>query len=385
MHPLEVVRASLDNWSDPEVAALAVGMHKANVACAKMKPDDFSGDALYDLAHLCAFGQDWNDANAAAVRYIGSRGEPHRAQAYAISINALMHQNATEPAAQTTLEMLQWLPYDAEVAFTLRYVKDALEQAGNPAALELAGDEHEKIVAALKLGVPLKAGNGDAVMDIGTLYDSAMRLAFFEQYNNNQSAAAAIAASCDNALPDTATLPPEERQHIENVRTRFHLLGEQLPNLTVMRALISPTAKPLLPQSFGAGTVFVLFPDWCVQCRHMMKTLTEFAKVNATTPLHAYGLVFADTSMIADNAVHDAYLKELQGTSSLVVPAETAQTFGAQDFPLAIAVDGTGTIRFIGTIPPTAFNGDGYIEKVIQRMAASGPVKKTSSVQMHYQ
>jgi thiol-disulfide isomerase/thioredoxin len=381
MRPLDQVRTSLDNWSDAELGALSIGISKARETCTQMNPQDYSGDDLYDYAHLCAFGQVWGAANTAAARYIASNAEPHRAQAYALSINALIQMNTDNQAISTAREMLDKLPYDAEVAFTLRYMKDTLEQRGNPEAFALAEEEHEKIITALKQGASLKATTGDAVITIGDLYDSAMLLAFYEQYMNNGIAGAAIAASCDNALPDSATLTPEDRQHIERVRTRFHLLEQQLPNLAITLSLASPTTRPRLPQSFGAGTVLVLFPDWCVQCRKMMKTLTEFAKLNADTPLHAYGLVFADTSMITDSATHEGFLQELQGTSTFIVPADTPQTLGAQEFPLAIAIDSAGVVRFVGAVPSTAFNGDGYITKVIQRMTASEPVKKTASTQ----
>jgi hypothetical protein len=53
MHPLDVVRGSMENWSDAELGALAVGMHKAHDACAQAKPEDYTGDDLYDLARLC--------------------------------------------------------------------------------------------------------------------------------------------------------------------------------------------------------------------------------------------------------------------------------------------------------------------------------------------
>ena len=66
-HPLEVVRRSLDNWSDAELGALAVGMHKAGEDCAEAKPEDYKGDDLFDLARLCSFGQNWNGANTAAI------------------------------------------------------------------------------------------------------------------------------------------------------------------------------------------------------------------------------------------------------------------------------------------------------------------------------
>ena len=161
MHPLEVVRGSLDNWSDAELGALTVGIHKAKDACDAVQPDDYSGGDLYDLARLCALGQDWNAANTAAIAYIASHLEAHRAQAYALSVNALVHINAIDLAVQTTREMMR-LPYDAEVAYAVRYMKDQLEQTSNPLALELATEEHPAIVAALAQNVPLKAAHGDA-------------------------------------------------------------------------------------------------------------------------------------------------------------------------------------------------------------------------------
>src|SRR5262249_12112493 len=75
MHPLDVVRISLDNWSDAELAALASGMRKAAAACAQAKPEDYSGEDLYDFARLCSLGQDWSGANNAATRYIESHAQ----------------------------------------------------------------------------------------------------------------------------------------------------------------------------------------------------------------------------------------------------------------------------------------------------------------------
>ncbi len=153
------------------------------------------------------------------------------------------------------------------------------------------------------------------------------------------------------------------------MRLQFGLIGRSLPAFTVTRALESATAKPAIEGALGEGTVLVLFPDWCAQCRAMMKTMTEFARVNATTPLHAYGLMFAEQDDGTGRAAREAMYKELQGTQTFVVPEETAKTLGALDFPTAVVVDGQGTIRFIGMIPGHAFNGGGYMEKVFTRMA----------------
>jgi hypothetical protein len=375
MRPLDVVRSSLENWSDAELGALAVGMHKAKVACDQAKPESYSGDDLYDLARLCSFGQDWNAANTAAQDYVASGAEPHRAQAYALSMSALVHINAIDLAVQTAREMMRRLPYDAEVAYALRYIKDYLEQAGNPAALTLAAEEHAAIVQALAPGVPLKATHGDAAIGVGALYESAMELAFLQRYAGDDQAAANTVADVDGALKDAATLTAEDRLRMDKIATQYHLLGARLPGIEVSRSLLSATAKARISSDFGAATVLVLFPDWCVQCRKMMRTLTTFAAANGDVPIHAYGLMFPDESELPGQPSHEENLKELQGTATLVVAAPTAQTFGAFDYPLGIAIDKAGLIRYIGVIPSDAFNGDGYIEKVITRM-----VGKTAGV-----
>jgi len=374
MHPLDIVRSSLDNWSDAELGALTVGIHKAHDACEAAKPADYAGDDLYDLARLCALGQDWSNANAAALAYIASKQELHQAQAYALSVNALVHMNAIDLALETTREMLGRSPYDAEVAYAVRYMKDELEQASNPAALKLASEEHAAIVEALKKGVPLKAVSGDAVMSVGALFDSAMELAFWQKYAGDDTAAAATVADVDQALLPAAPLKSEDAARIAAVRLRYGLLGTRSPEVKVLRALESPATKAVIDSHFASATVLVLFPEWCGGCRKLMKPLTEFAKVNKEKSIHAYGLVFADDTVIPVQAAHEEIFKGLLGTAALVVPDTTAQTLGATDYPLGLVLDRMGRIRFIGALPGDAFNGGGYVEKVIERMV--GPAAK---------
>lgn len=368
MHPLDVVRQSLENWSDSELAALGIGMHMAREACDKMKPENFSKDYLYDLAHLCAFGQDWNPANTAAQRYIASKAPEHRAQAYAISVGAFVHLNAVDLALATTREMLRVEPYDAEVAYTVRYMKDYLETAGKPDALKLAEDEHGKIVAALSNGAPLKATYGEAVVNLGLLYEMAMEAAFFERYAGNDAQAAVYLSDVERTLPPNAVLTGEDRQEIDSARLQYHLLGTKLEQIPVIQSYRTATknapVNTSLGADFGAATALVVFPDWCVQCRKMMPTLTQFAAANADTPIYAFGLIFKENG---EEAAPDTQ-KELLGTDVLEVSADTAHSFGTTDYPLGIVVDHAGAIRFIGALPGDAFNGDGYMEKVITRM-----------------
>ncbi|KAA6464555.1 peroxiredoxin family protein [Acidobacteria bacterium AB60] len=397
MHPLDVVRSSMDNWSDTEMSAFLVGVRMAKEACGQASPETYGGDDLYDLARLCSLGQDWNAANTAATRYLDSRAEPHRTQAFALSINALMHLNGADLAVQTAHSMMENQPFDAEAAYALRYLKEALEQAGDPSAAYLAQSEHAEIVKALQNGTALKAAHGEAVMSLGTLYESAMELAFWQRYRHRDADAATTANDIDEALAKGAALSAEDRLRIEAVRTQYALLGKPLPALKTTAVdepprLKGKTAAAQLSRSqppaqigpdFGAATVLVVFPDWCPQCRKMMKALTEFGAANKTTPIHAYGLMFLDDPAALDQtaeekrAAHEQSLRDVQGTNTLVVDGKDARALGILDFPLGIVLDHEGKVRFVGVLPADAFSGNGYIGKVLVRMtggaAASTP------------
>jgi hypothetical protein len=261
MHPLDVVRQSMDNWSDSELAALSIGIHMAREACDRMKPDDYSKDDLYDLAHLCAFGQDWNRANTAAQRYLASKAPEHRAQAFAISVGAFVHMNALDLALATTREMLRKEPYDAEVAYTVRYMKDDLEMAGNLDAVVLAAEEHEKLIEALRKGIPLKSTYGDATVSTGVLYAMAMEAAFFARYSRNDALAAIYANDAEEALPKDAVLTAEDRQEIDSTNLQYRLLGTELAAIPVIRSYKSAMAKAQIDKNFGAATALVIFPE----------------------------------------------------------------------------------------------------------------------------
>jgi thiol-disulfide isomerase/thioredoxin len=306
-------------------------------------------------------------------------GGPHRTQALAISVSALAHINALDLALATTRGLLGF-PYDAEVAYTVRYMKDTLEHAGSPEALALAGEEHAAIMRALSRPGPLKVASGDTTISTGALYASAMELAFLNRFAGNSEAATAAAADADAALQKLAAIPAEDQQEIDQVRTQYHLLGTHLPDVHPTRTLQSASAKPRIDPNFGKATVLVLFSDWCIECRELVKTMTKFAAANSNAPIHVYGLLYSEDSPAdaqdAGKVLHAENEKQLAGTPTLEVPAQTAQTFGVVDYPLGVVLDGNGTIRFIGVLPSDAFDRNGYIEKVFERMFPKSTSKR---------
>ncbi|HEY2859785.1 MAG TPA: hypothetical protein VGJ21_15295 [Terracidiphilus sp.] len=394
LQPLDLVRSSMDNWSDSEMGAFAVGMRTAKAACDQSSPQNYQGDDLYDLARLCSLGQDWNAANTAATRYLDSRLEPHRTEAFALSINALMHLDGSDLAVATANSMMENQPYDAEEAYAIRYLKGALEQVGNANAVPLAETEHPRIVKALEAGSALRSAHGDAVMSPGALYESAMDMAFWQRYGHSDVAAAATTSDIEQALAKTPTLAAEDKLRVDAIRTQYALLGQPLPDLKTAPVAEPPKTKgktavappaPRIGPDYGAATVLVLFPDWCPQCRRMMKALTEFATANKDTPIYAYGLMFLDDPAAQNlteekkTAAHEQNIKDVEGTSTMLVDVNAPQTLGALDFPLGIVLDHDGRVRFVGVLPGDAFAGNGYMEKVLVRMTgaeASAPTPK---------
>jgi thiol-disulfide isomerase/thioredoxin len=387
LKPLDLVRSSLDNWSDAELGALTAGIHMAREACGQISIGMADGQDLYDLIRLCALGQDWTRSNTAAVKYIASGEDAHRAQAYAMSLNALTHMNATEDAVKTAQEMLRTLPYDGEVAYALRYFVTYLTHSSDPAALALATQEHAAIVEALQTGLPLKAVHGDAVMGVGELFDSGLRLAFLQRYAGDDRGAESTYADLDRALTKAGAVSATDYQLISSAETQYKLLGVRLPEIDAQRVLTAPMAKTKVGSNPGYVTVFAIFPDWCPQCAKAMQGLSEFAAEHAAAKVHAVGLMVRDSKSETDSkpeagakleAGPQPDYKALKGTATVSVTKEAVQVFSPVEYPLIVVTDPEGVVYFVGLIPDNAFVPNGYMEQVIGRIVGEKAVVRNA-------
>jgi thiol-disulfide isomerase/thioredoxin len=369
MHPLDVVRASFDNWSPSELMALSVAMRKAHEACGAASPDAYAGDDLCDLARLCALGQLWPQALESARQCIARGPEARRSHAYAAEIAAMVQTKQLNKAQEAGLALLHAQPYDAEVAAAILGLKNALDvemNSGRTLELELA--EQPAIEKALARHAALTEEHGDALMGMGALYRSAMQLAFMYYYNQDRDSAAETLKRLDAAVG--TALNSEDAEIVERSRTQFHLLGAKPPELKILRAFESTTAKPEIHPEAYNETILVLFPDWCASCREQMKVVTEFGKLNAEQGIRAYGLVFHDDFGVKEDKPATLDWKDLEGTATLLVDPSTARTLGATEYPLGVVIDHKGEIRFAGVLPDAAFSGaESYIERVLLRVA----------------
>ncbi len=388
MKPLDLVRSSLDNWSDTELGALTAGIRMARVACAavvieqpapgKPGPDAKAAggnpirvttdEDLYDLIRLCALGQDWNQSLAAAKKYLAGGAVAHRSQAYSLSISALVHTNDLDGAVEAAREMLRDIPYDAEVGYATQFLKTYLTQAVDPKALTFSTEEHGALVEALKSGSTLKPDQGGAVMGVGTLFESGMQLAFLQRYAGDEHGAARTVTELEAAVASSQAVTAPDRLLMEAVRKQYGLIGAVLPEIDTsgLAHLIgsgSATAKKFRTDK-GFVTIVAVFPDYCPQCVRTMAGLTEFASGHLAAKVHGYGLVVRDDM----SAVPPESWKDLKGTTTYAVKPDAVAMLGAVDYPFLVVTDEHGVVYYAGTIPANAFVPNGYMEQVIGRI-----------------
>ena len=397
--PLEITRRSISNWSDAELNALAIAVKQAAEACAARTPEQFTGDDLIAYARLCALGQQWQIVITAANRYITSAdsAKPQLAQAYSFQINALLHTNDPKAILTSSEDMLKAVPYTALADETLYGALHYLQLAFMADALAIYAARQPIILAALhRSQSPSPATSTDAAIPIHTLYADALAYAALQQFAGDSASAAKTVTELDAALP--ATLSPDESIPIAETRRQYALLGTYLPAISLSVSLFAPNETPRINTNYGASTVLLLFPEWCAQCiRLTRQILPTLYRINGggEDEVHLYALLAQVAPPVAappkappkpvgtkpraltnDAAVPEppkTAAEQLRGTPTLIVPPSTLSQFAATDFPLLIATDPKGVIRFIQPASETALNPGDFLDQVVMQIAKQWP------------
>jgi hypothetical protein len=379
MRPLDQVRSSLDNWSPAELTALAAGIKRAQEYCKQVAPASVQGDDLYQLARVCSVGQRWSAADAAASAYIKSVSQPYQAHAYAIRVNALLNLKDTTMATEVARSMLHSLPYDATVDQSMAYLIHFLAMSLDDAALPLARERQPFLLTALQSGNALKEQPGDTVIGAAALYDEGLELAYLQQYAGRQNEGQQTVTALDAALAKVATEKVDNQAEIDRAREQYALVGEKLPRIAILRYAAPGNPRPRINPDYGTATVLLLFPEWCAQCRKMMQPLSGFLIRNNTETIHTYGLLALDADEMTADPFKDESFKDLLHTPILTTSSATLQAFGAVSFPFIVITDGTGRIRFLGTVSQNAFDAGGFVEQVIKKNLGNGQSGNTPS------
>jgi hypothetical protein len=404
LQPLTITRASVDNWSDAELAALKVAMEQARLECGGRSPQTLRGDDLVALARLCSLGEQWSSVTAAAKQYIESTDTPKPllAQAYGLEIDAALHIHDEAAALAASHAMLAAVPYDAVVDEALNEALRYLQLAYMPDALALYAERQPLLLAALRAPKADPGAPKPSVqpVSISALYADGLAFAALEQFAGKAAEAAATVADLDAALASApAPLQPDDALPIADARRQYALLGQPLPKIPLAASLYAEHETPLIDDNYGASTVLFLFPPWCAQCVRMGQSFMSVLLRLSDEHVHLYGLLAQQpppTPALPAVVVHsNGRMSEakhgranaappepetqktaadlLRHTPTLIVPPDTLTQFAATNFPLLIATDSKGIIRFIQPAPETALNPGDFLDQVTAHIAAEWP------------
>jgi len=398
MHPLDVTRHSVANWSDVEIAALKVAMDRAQKDCAARDPKTFTGEALIDLVRLCSLGQMWPSVIQAATLYIAddSPTKPLLAQAYAGQIDADLHLKKEPDALASARTMLTVVPYDALTAETIGEAIVYMQFVNTSDALALATLRQPLLLALLQAtatsaAAPAASASADEPpQSLHELYADGLTLPALQQLAKAPSAdVAATLTALDAALP--TTLSPDEAIPIAASRRRYALLGEPLPKIAGLSYLSMPGKLPQLP-AINALTALLLFPDWCAQCVQMGRQFPETVFTVAGHEAYLYGLLAQTVpprKPILPSTTKDAPASTvvynpsafdpsdaanlLRETPTIVVEPALLDQFAATDVPLLILTDAQGVVRVVQPVDEDAIARGSTIDSAIARVGTQWP------------
>lgn len=424
IRPLEITRRAPQNWSDVELKALKVARENAKSECAARSPEKFTGANLVSLARLCAFALQWETVHWAASNYIATALDSKRvadsedtadlATAFDYKIQSSLNLKNLDEAIGDCRTMVQHVPYglftseatdgtiDA-IRFTRTDDAIALLHQRQPMILSLI--EEQKSSGSITLAAQPKGAGASPPLPLYSLYADAVALPVLQRFANQEKTAAESFAQLEAALP--VNLSANDRLYIEQLRRQYLSVGKHLPSLNPMGSLLYAGAGS--PQGintmFGNGAIFLLFPDWCNQCIALGPDATEKNRELVATHKVRFFLLMAQSNppekpapapplrnvplsaRAAKAAVEQGQQlhvdqqikitsdpdKLLLGTPTVVVPNETLNTFAATDYPLIIATDHSGTVRWIGHAQGNALESNGEVDQIVRHILATWP------------
>lgn len=395
MHPLDVTRHSVANWSDIEIAALKVAIDRAQKDCAARDPKSFAGEALIDLIRLCSLGQMWPSVVQAATLYMNADApaKPLLTQAYAGQIDAYLHLKKEPDALASARTMLTAVPYDTLTAETIGEAVSYMQFVYTSDALALVTARQPLLLARLQATAAATAPDtpspesDEPPQTLHELYADGLTLPALQQLAKLPPAdVTATVTALDAALPQT--LSPDEAIPVAASRKRYALLGKPLPKIAGLSYLSMPGKLPQLPAA-NAVTALLLFPDWCAQCVGMGKQFPETVFLVAGHEAYLYGLLAQTVpprkpvppspgATAKDTSASTAYdpsdaANLLRETPTIVVEPALLDQFAATDVPLLILTDPQGIVRVVQPVGEDAIARGSTIDSAIARVGAQWP------------
>ncbi len=393
MHPLNTTRHSISNWSEVEIDALRIAIGRAATACAARDPKTVSGDALIDLARLCALGQSWSAVVQTTALYIaaGAPSKPLLNQAYAVKIDAELHLKDETNGLSDAEAMLLAVPYDRLAAEAIDEAIDYMQFAHTADALTLDALREPLLLAQIRAAsvTPASSRPEDGTtppaavapslpaQTLHDLYATGLAFAALQQLGGQVDAARSTVAELEAALP--AELSSDDALPIAAARQRYGLLGKPPPAVALLASLSMPNKLPQLPAP-RAITALLLFPDWCAQCVRMGRQFPESVFTVSGHEAYFYALL-AETlplkpktkSALGGTAPKPTAREPLTETSTVVVLPAVLDQFTATAYPFLIVADGHGIVRVVQPVAEDALQPGGTIDTAIAWVGGQWP------------
>jgi tetratricopeptide (TPR) repeat protein len=419
MRPLDITRRLIENWSDAERAALAVGVQQASKSCESRSPGQFRGEDLIAYLRLCYLGEQWDLVRQAAMNYRREQsaataeekksGFPSLATAFDYEVQASLRLGDLVDAIDTSETMLRTVAYDDLTSDATSAAIRAVQLQRTSQAMAVL-NQRQPILLSLMRGYalpdPATATSAHPPLSLNALYADAIALPTLLQFANQPKDAAASFAELEAELP--SRFSPDDAILIGESRRQYQLLGSPLPAIATYVDLLksySVSARDLDRKSDSA-TVLLLFPEWCAQCVGMGKQFAPTAARLNQKGARFYALLAQDhrlpptlkpaprpavargpksasanaaKSQLDQEQIHVPTAAELlAGTPTLVVPSQTLDTFVARDFPLIVVADRNGIVRIIQVAPEKALVPDGFIDQIVDRVLEQWPLPTKS-------
>lgn len=409
MHPLNVTRHNVANWSDIELAAMRVAIAQGRDACLARTGKAYQGAMLLDLAHLCALGQQWGPVATAAGRYLSEKTEskPLLTEAYVARIDAELHLRDEPAALNDAFAMLTTVPYTPDVADSVDETLDYLRFVYTDDALRLARARQPLLLAALQaFSQPMarsasqpaapsikasgpapdgQAGPADVSppsVPVHRLFAEALQLAALEQLAAKPQAAAATLKVTEAALP--AALSPDETIPIAAALRGYALLGKPLPAVKPRAWLQQAGHRPPPLPALRTITGLLVFPDTCGECRRLGAQLPETVFAVEGHSAYVYALLLetvpprqpsGNTTGAAEDTFSPSFAAAaLAGTATIAVGASALPELPSDNYPLLLLTDARGIVRVVQPVGLEALGDGGEVYSAIRRVGENFPL-----------
>ncbi len=384
IHPLEVTRHNIANWSDVELAAMTVSIAEARTACGARDPEQYANADLIDLARLCSLGQQWPAVITAAARYLAAQniGKPLLAEAYIAKVEAELHLNQEATALSDAQAMLHAVPFSPDISACVDEAIDYMRFVHTADALTLAAARQPLLFQALQsspaASSTVPASPSASTLTLHDLYAGGLALASLQQLAAQPEAARDTVAALDEALPPT--MPSDDALLVAQLRKQYGLLGKPASGISVLRSLSMPFNKPPALPAPGAITAMLLFPDWCAACVRLVPQLPQTVFSVEGHSAYVYALL-AETvparkpdPKLTNTGFSPSYAAALlAGTPTVTVAPETPRHFAAVDFPFLILTDANGNVRVLQALGPADFQPGGSLDAAIALVGRTFP------------